>query len=122
MQKTLLPSSSAAAFDGPNARRPASCIASTKPSGERRFGADDRQINCVVFGELHEPHDVGGWDVDVLGIERGAGVARGDENSLGTRTLGDLPCQRMFAATISYYQNFHVFCRIAVAEGENRHE
>ena len=44
---------------GPNARRPASPSASTSAGRERRFGTDDRQVDRILAGELHEPRHVG---------------------------------------------------------------
>ena len=83
------------------------------PGGERGFGADDREVDLVLLGELDQPRHVGRRDVDVLGVERGAGVAGGDEHAIGPAALADLPRQRVFAATVANDQDFHrVLCEL----------
>ena len=71
--------------------------------GERRFRADDGEVDFVLSREIQQPRDVVGGNVDILGVDRRAGVARRDEHALGARALSDLPRQRMFAAAIANY-------------------
>ena len=75
--------------------------------GERRFGADDREVDLVLLREVEQALDVGRGDVDVLGVLSGAGVAGRDEHAIGAAALADFPGQRVFAATIANNENFH---------------
>ncbi len=72
-----------------------------QPGRERGLGPDDREIDLVLPRELEQALDVGRRDIDVLGVERGAGVAGGHEHTLGPAALAELPSQSVFAATIS---------------------
>ena len=74
---------------------------------QRRLGADDREVDLVLPGELDQPRHVGGGNGNVLGIDRRAGVAGRNEHALDARALGDLPRQRMFAAAVANNQNLH---------------
>ena len=77
------------------------------PGRERRLGANDRQADLVLAGELDKRGDVAVGDVDVLGIGRRAGVARGDEHTIGAGALGDLPCQGVLAPTGTDDEDVH---------------
>ena len=78
-----------------------------KASAERRFGADDREADFVALRKIEQAFDVGRWDIDVLGIGRGAGVTRRHEHSVGATAQTKFPSQGVFAATISNNEDLH---------------
>ena len=75
--------------------------------GERQLGPDDRERDVVLRGELDQAGEVGGRDVDVLGVDRRARVSGGDENALDARALRELPSQRVFASAVANHQHVH---------------
>ena len=74
---------------------------------ERGFGADDGEPDVILSGEREEAFNIGRGNVHILGIERGASVARGNENAICTRALAQLPRQGMFTSAISNDENVH---------------
>ncbi len=71
------------------------------------FRADDGQLDVVLLGELDEPRDVGGRNVDIFRVEGRAGIARRDEDASHSPALAEFPCQRMLAPAIADYQHVH---------------
>ena len=62
---------------------------------QRRLGADDRQLDSIVFDELDQRRNILGADRHVFRFDGGSRIARRDENPAHARTLGDLPRQRV---------------------------
>ena len=75
--------------------------------GERRLWPDDGQVDLFGLGELDQPCDVVGVDIEVLPVEGRAGVARGAEDVCDQGRPGQLPDERMLAASIPNHQYFH---------------
>ena len=107
MQKTLLASSSAAALQGPKIRRPASTNASTMPAVSGASGPTTVRLIVLVLANLTSRGTSVRWNVDVLGVDRGAGVAGRNEHAVDAAALADLPRQGVFAAAITNHQHFH---------------
>ena len=77
------------------------------PGRQRRFRPDNRQAHVVLPGELHQGRKIVGRNVNILGILGRAGVSRGHENTIHSRTLGDFPCQGVFPPPAADDQNVH---------------
>jgi hypothetical protein len=65
--------------------------------GERRFRADDGEVDLLLLGEVGEGLRIGDVDVLQLVLARRAGVAGGDVDLLQAGGLGQAPGQRVFA-------------------------
>ena len=75
--------------------------------GERRLWPDDGQVDLFGLGELDQPCDVIGVDIEVLPVEGRTGVARGAEDVCDQGRPGQFPDERMLAAPIPNHQYFH---------------
>ena len=70
---------------------------------QRRFRADDGEVDLVLLGEISQGFRIGDVDVFQLVLARRAGVAGGDANLLQAGGLGQAPGQRMLAAAGTDY-------------------
>src|SRR5690606_14336065 len=72
------------------------------------FRADDGELDVLLgeVGQLLQGQHVDG-DVLALGLERGAGIARSDEDLLYARILRDLPGQGVFATAAADDEYVH---------------
>ena len=83
---------------------------------QRRFRADDRQLDRVLLHELDQaaryrrPRSA-----TFSASARRARIARRDEHPLDARAGGDLPRQRMLATSVANDQNFHARLRSVIA-------
>jgi len=74
---------------------------------QRRFGADDGQIDFFVGREFEQRVDVLRADGQVDGAGFGARVAGRAKNGIHQRRLADFPGQSMFASAAADNQHFH---------------
>ena len=116
LQKTLLPSSSAAALLGPKDAQPGLLEGIDDACRQRGFRSHDRHAHLIVLGKLDqgvEPvGDLGKSSTasgDVFAVDVGARVARRHENPLRARALRDFPSQGVFSPTVADDQDIH--CR-----------
>ena len=65
------------------------------------------QIDVVFFNEAEDSVNICRRNVNVFSVDSGSGVTRGNENSLSTRTLRNLPGHRVLTAAVTDYENFH---------------
>ena len=75
--------------------------------GERRFRADDGEVDLVLLGEISQGFRVGDVDVFQLVLARRAGVAGGDENLLQAGRLRQAPGHGVLAAAGTDDEEFH---------------
>ncbi len=70
---------------------------------QRRFRANDGQVNLLVLGKAQQRRNIGDADSHVLqrGLQRGTGVTRCDKNSINQRRLCGFPGQRVFASAVT---------------------
>ena len=70
---------------------------------QRRFRADDGQIDLFVLREIQQRRDIGYADSDVLqcGFQRSACITRSNKNSFNQRRLGRFPGQRVLAPAVT---------------------
>ena len=108
LQKTLLASSSAAAWLGPKIRRPSAWKASTIPAAKGASGPTTVNPTLVVPGEADQGRKIVGLDRHVLAFDVRAGIARGDENAVRPRALRNLPGQGVFPAAVANNEDIHV--------------
>ena len=94
-------SSSAAALGRPEDAQAAGAKDVDRAGGERRFRADDGEVDLLVERELGELGEVGDGDVLQMRLERRAGIARRDEDGLDALALRQLPGQRVLAPAAS---------------------
>jgi hypothetical protein len=73
-------------------------------SRQRRFRADDGEVDLVLLGEISQGFRIGDVDVFQLVLARRAGVAGGDVNFLHTFGLRQTPGHGVFAAAGTDYQ------------------
>jgi hypothetical protein len=85
----LLPSNWAAAFEGPKTPQLGFLKGIDDAVRQRRFRADDGQVDVLGAGELDQPLPVAGRDVHVLGIQRRPRVAGRDEDAPDPPALCD---------------------------------
>src|SRR5262249_52111106 len=74
---------------------------------ERLLGADDDEVDGLALRELDEGRDVVRRDGDVRRVLRGAGISRSAQELRSERGLGELPDQRVLAASAADDENFH---------------
>ena len=99
MAKALLPSSRAAACDGPKQAMPAARTASATPATSGASGPDDHQIGAELARERGHRLRVRRVDAALLGHGRGPGIARGADQRRHGRIGGQGQAQRVFAGT-----------------------
>lgn len=70
---------------------------------QRRFRANDSQVNLLVLGKAQQRRDIGYADSHVLqrGFQRGARVARGHKNGINQRRLRRFPRQRVLTPAVA---------------------
>ena len=122
MQKTLLPSNSAAALSGPKIRSPAASKCIDDAGGQRAFRAHDGQFDVVFPGELGQGGEIIDGQGDVFAVQVAAGVAWGDEDPLRAGALRDFPSQGVFAPAIADDQYVHRYpkCRFPARLSEQK--
>ncbi len=106
----LLPSSCAAACDGPNTDEADGAQRIGKTVDQRRLGADDHEVDLVRIAERRDRAVIGRVERDQLGVLGDTGVARGgvELTSIGEQAgLRELPRQRMLASARSQQQDVH---------------
>ena len=107
LQKTLLPSSSAAAQRWPEDSQAGRLEGIDDARSERPFRTDDRQPDLVLLGEADQRRKVVSRDRHVLALDVRARVARRDEHSLRPRALRDFPGQGVLPATAADDEDVH---------------
>ena len=107
LAKTLLPSSCEATLLGPNTARPCSSNRSVRPDHERRLGTDDGEVDLLAAGEVEQRRQVVGGDGDVVGLGGGAGVARGAEDAVRERGLGEGMDEGVLSAAAAHHEHAH---------------
>ncbi len=86
-----------AAALGPKAANPFGFERVDQPQDERRFGADDDEIDPLVAAELDERLDIGRADRNALGFVGDPGVAGGAEQAVDQRRRRNRPGERVLA-------------------------
>ena len=64
---------------------------------QRRFRADDGEVDLVLLGEIGQRFRIGDVEVFQLVLARRAGIAGGDQDLLQAGGLGEAPGQRVLA-------------------------
>ena len=78
-----------------------------EPDDQRRLGADDGEIDLLAAGEVEQRRQVVGGDGDVVGLGGGAGVARGAEDALRERGLGEGMDEGVLSAAAAHHEHAH---------------
>ena len=70
---------------------------------QRRFRADDGQVNLLVLGKAQQSWNIGDADSHVLqcGLQCGTGVTRCDKNGINQRGLCGFPGQGVLAPAVA---------------------
>ena len=71
---------------------------------QRRFRADDGEVDLVLLGEISQGFRIGDIDVFQLVLARRAGIAGGNANLLQAGGLGQAPGHGVLAAAGTDYQ------------------
>jgi hypothetical protein len=82
------------------------------PTGERRFGADDRQVNSFGFSEREDGVGVSWIHGDGPELASDAGVAWRANDFIDSRLPRQFARQGMFAGTAPYDEDSHLTYRM----------
>ena len=74
---------------------------------ERRLRPDDGEVDLLAAGEVEQRRQVVGGDRDVVGLCGGAGVARGAEDAVRERGLGEGMDEGVFSAAAAHHEDAH---------------
>lgn len=103
--KAFEPSSCAAAFGWPEDVQPGGTERVDHANDQRRFRANDGQIDVLILREAKQRRNIGDADGDVLQrrLQSGIGVARRDIDGINQRRLSRFPGQRVLAPAVADY-------------------
>ena len=88
--------------------------------GERVVRADDREVDALILGKLHERRLLGDFQRDARGEWRDAGIARRAKNRAHAWRLPEFPDERVFAPAAAEDEDFHRRKARTLGDGEER--
>ena len=93
------------AFGWPEDGQPGGTKRVNHANDQRRFRANDGQVDIFILGEAKQRRNIGNADGDVLQrrLQRGTGVAWRDVDGINQRRLGRFPGQGVFAPAVADY-------------------
>ena len=74
---------------------------------ERRLGTYDGEVDLLAAGEVEQRRQVVGGDGDVVGLGGGSGVARGAEDAVRERGLGEGMDEGVLSAAAAHHEHAH---------------
>ena len=77
-------------------------------ASQRRFGADNRQVDRFSLGHSQHGLGVGGIDHDGSKLSGDSGVAGSADDAIDSRVLGESAAQRVFAGARAHDKDSHL--------------